>query len=136
YLRDGAGNHEAQPVRRPDEAEGERDDADDRERNGMHVDRNRERLQRRADDDDGWNRIEETADHQEHARNEETGPDQAEMPRRDVFEKRPRNLEVGEQPAEDRGRAHAEQRDCRELAGLEKRGPEMMPVHLAVEEDR
>src|SRR5207245_8573589 len=99
------------------------------------IDRRRERLQRRADDDDGRNRIEETADDQEYERNEETDADQAEMPRRDVLEQRLGNLKVGQQPAEHRRRADTEQRDGRELAGLEKRGPQMMPIHLPVEED-
>ena len=36
-LGDRAGDHQAQAVRRRDEAEGERDDADDRERHRMHV---------------------------------------------------------------------------------------------------
>ncbi len=63
-------------------------------------------------------------------------PIDAEAPRRDVLEQRLRNLEVGEQPAEDRRRADAEERDGRQLAGFEQRVPELVPVHLAVEAER
>src|SRR4029453_7514096 len=102
----------------------------------MHVDRNGERLQRGADDDDGRNRVEEAADDQENERDEEAGPDQSEMPCSDVLEQRLGDLEVGQQPAEYRRSSDAEQRDGSELAGFEKRRPQMVPVNLAEKKDR
>ena len=46
----------------------------------MHVDRRGQRLQRRADDDDRRNRVEEAADDEEHERDEEADADEARGP--------------------------------------------------------
>ena len=80
----------------------------------MHVDRRRERLQRRADDDDRGDRVEEAADDQEHERDEEADTDEPQAPGRHVLEQRLRDLEVGEQPSE-----HAT--PCRRRTGRRRR---------------
>ena len=74
----------------------------------MQIDRARQRLEHGADDDDGGNRVEKTADHQEHEGNEEADPDRAEAPGGNVGQEGLRDLVVGEQPPECAGRADAE----------------------------
>jgi hypothetical protein len=97
---DRAGDHKAEPIGRGHQPEGERNDPDDGELHGMHVHRPRHRFERRADDDDRWNRVEETADHQENGGDEEADFRDAHAPRGDVGQEGARDLVVGEHPAE------------------------------------
>ena len=79
-LAIGARDHQAQAVGRRDQAEGERDDADDREVHRVHVHRLGQRLEDRADDDDRRDRVEEAADDEEAEGDEEAGAGDAPCP--------------------------------------------------------
>ena len=134
YAGHRAGDHQAQAVGRRHQPEGERDDADHGELHRVDVRACGQRLQDGADDDDRGDRVEEAADHQEHEGDEEAGADRPELPGRDAGEDRLRDLVVGEQPAERRRGADAEQRDRGEPAGIRQRVVQPLEGQLAVEE--
>ena len=74
------GNHEAQPIRRRDEAEGERDNADHGEVDRIHADALRQRFEHGSDDDDRRDGVEEAADDEEHAAMKEADGDRPHVP--------------------------------------------------------